>query len=310
MRKLLLLAGMACSLVSTAWGADPPRGAAVILEEYDAVKHPSFDPSQAADAEYLRACQEELEAARAKKYALAKEIYASYPRVPRARIIMHSELGNAINFGRAADVAADIDRFLSDHPVSDIGASVLLALGKHTKEKEKRVAIFRRVIAEYLPSANTKKAEGCLRREEGVGQPFELAFIDAITDRPIFTHDLRGKIVVIDFWAAWDPTSVAEIPKLKELYARYKDQRVEFIGVSLDRPGVGLELLKTCVKENGFTWPQYYQGNWWASEFSTSWGIWHVPWTFIVDAEGNLYSTEAERKLDQLIPELIKKRDG
>src|SRR5438876_2266334 len=116
MRNLLLLAGVACLLVSSAWAADPPRGAAVILDEYDAVKHPSFDPSKSADAEYLRAYQEELDAARAKRYALAKEIYASYPRFPRARTVMHSELTTAINFGHAADVAADIDRFITDHP--------------------------------------------------------------------------------------------------------------------------------------------------------------------------------------------------
>jgi thiol-disulfide isomerase/thioredoxin len=310
MRRILLLAITACSLVSSAGAADPPRGAAVILEEYDAVNYPSFDPSQSTDAEYLRAYQEELDATYAKKYALAKEFYTTYPRFPRARIMMHSQLANAISRGRAADVAADIDRFINDFPRSDFGASILLALGHHARDKEDRVAIFRRILAEYPPTGNTKKAEGCLRREEGVGKPFELSFTDAITDQPISIENLRGKIVVVDFWAAWDPTSKAEIPTLKELYARYKDQGVEFIGVSLDRPGVGLDLLKTFVKDNGITWPQYYQGNWWASEFSTSWGIWHVPWTFLIDAEGNLYNTEAERKLDKLIPVLIKKRDG
>jgi len=310
MRNLVLLVGAACSLASSAWSADPPREAGVILEEYYAVKSPIFDTSKSADPEYRRTYAEEYKAARAKRYALAKELYTSYPGFQPARTRMHAELVNAINFGQAAKVAADIEQFVNDHGISDIGASVLLALGRHTEDKEKRVAIFRRIVAEYLPTENTKKAEGCIRREEGVGQPFELSFADAITDQPISVQNLRGKVVVIDFWAAWDRTSVAEIPKLKELYARYKDQGVEFIGVSLDRPGEGLNLLQTFVKDNGITWPQYYQGNWWASEFSTSWGIWRLPWTFIVDAEGNLYSTEAERKLDKLIPEVIKKRDG
>jgi thiol-disulfide isomerase/thioredoxin len=308
--KTLRFACAACLFAASAWAADPPREADVILKEYDEVKHPSFDASKSADPEYFPTYSEEREAARATRYALAKELYTSHPRFPRARTVMHSELVNAINSGQAAKVTADIDQFVNDHGISDIGASVLLALGRHTEDKEKRVAIFRRIVAEYLPSRNTIMAVGCICREEGVGQPFELTFTDAITDQPISVQNLRGKVVVIDFWAAWDRTSVAEIPKLKELYAQYKDQGVEFIGVSLDRPGEGLNLLKTVVKENGITWPQYYQGNWWASEFSTSWGIWRAPWTFIVDAEGNLYSTEAERKLDKLIPEVIKKRDG
>jgi thiol-disulfide isomerase/thioredoxin len=310
MRKLLLLAITACSLLSIVWAADPPREADLILREYDEVKHPSFDPSRSVYAEYNRIYAEEREAARAKRYALAKELYTSHPRFPRARTVMHSELVNAISAGQTAKAIADIEQFVNDHPKSDIGASVLLALGRDTEDKEKRVAIFRRIVAEYPPTQNTKKAEGCIRREEGVGKPFELTFTDAITDQLISIKNLRGKVVVIDFWATWCAPCVADMPKLKKLYEQYKDQGVEFIGVSLDRPGEGLNLLKTFVKENGIAWPQYYQGNWWASEFSTSWGIERFPSTFIVDAEGNLYSTEAYGRLDKLIPELIKKRDG
>jgi alkyl hydroperoxide reductase subunit AhpC len=100
------------------------------------------------------------------------------------------------------------------------------------------------------------------------------------------------------------------MPKMKELYAKYKDKGVEFIGVSLDQPGTGLDKLKTFVAEKEIGWPQYYQGNFWQSEFSQSWGINSIPCVFIVDADGNLHSTEARGKLETLIPELIKKRDG
>ena len=99
---------------------------------------------------------------------------------------------------------------------------------------------------------------------------------------------------------------------MKELYAKYKPQGVEFIGVSLDQPESegGLKQLKEFVAKNQIGWPQYYQGKGWASEFSSSWGVNSIPCVFVVDSNGNLASTSARGKLEQLIPELIAKRDN
>ena len=99
------------------------------------------------------------------------------------------------------------------------------------------------------------------------------------------------------------------MPNLKKIYAEYKDQGVEFIGVSLDQPVEqgGLDALKKFVKDNEIAWPQYYQGNYWQSEFSSSWGINAIPAIFVVDAEGNLFSVNARGKLDTILPELLKK---
>ena len=120
---------------------------------------------------------------------------------------------------------------------------------------------------------------------------------------------LKGKVVVIDFWATWCGPCIAEMPKMKELYAKYKDKGVEFIGVSLDQPKEkgGLDKLKEYVKKNDIQWPQYYQGNFWQSAFSSSWGINSIPTMFIVDAEGKLASVHARGRLDELIPDLLKK---
>ncbi len=81
------------------------------------------------------------------------------------------------------------------------------------------------------------------------------------------------------------------------------------IGFSLDLPKEkgGLDKLKDYVAKNGIEWPQYYQGNYWQSEFSSSWGINSIPCVFLVDADGNLATTEAGGQLEELIPELLKK---
>src|SRR5262249_46403786 len=101
-----------------------------------------------------------------------------------------------------------------------------------------------------------------------------------------------------------------EMPTMKKLYAKYRDKGVEFIGVSLDHPKDegGLDSLRKFVKENGIEWPQYYQGNFWSSAFSSSWGVNSIPCVFLVDQEGKLSSVDARGKLEKMIPELLEKK--
>jgi RNA polymerase sigma factor (sigma-70 family) len=182
-------------------------------------------------------------------------------------------------------------------------------------------------------------ADGQRRQRERIGEPFELDFADAITGRPVSVKALRGKVVVVNFWPAYGGLMPGHIPKMKGLYAEYHDKGVEFIGVSIDVPeeSGGLEALKAFVAKEQIPWPQYLDSHpvvsrpgptdrllasvqyyqclyryrdlrsTVANEFSESWGISLLPTVFLIDAEGKLYSTEAEGELDTLIPLLLEK---
>jgi len=295
MKKFALSACVVCFLLSTA-SADPPRDAATIVKEYNEVKLPTVDPAKTSDQAWVRQYMDERNKANSKE-----KVNVLYNR---AMILSRS--------GRmdVKDVEAATEEFIQAAPKDTRGASLLTGLARLARDKDQRVAIYRRIIADYQGAPGAKYAAGSLRQIDEVGKPFDLQFKDAITDKTVSIKGLNGKVVVIDFWATWCGPCVAEMPKMKELYAKYKDKGVEFIGVSLDQPGPGLDKLKTFVAEKDIQWPQYYQGKYWDSEFSQSWGINSIPSVFIVDAQGNLHSTEARGKLETLIPELIKKRDG
>jgi thiol-disulfide isomerase/thioredoxin len=202
-----------------------------------------------------------------------------------------------------------VESFIEKYPQDQRAPGVLSIGALRVDDPDVALAFNKKLIEIFPDSREAQRAKGSLRQLEAVGKPFEFEFTDAISGKVISNKTLKGKVIVVDFWATWCGPCVAEMPNMKKIYAQYKDQGVEFIGVSLDQPVEqgGLEALKTFVKENEITWPQYYQGNYWQSEFSSSWGINAIPAIFVVDAEGNLFSTNARGKLETILPELLKK---
>ena len=179
----------------------------------------------------------------------------------------------------------------------------------------KKAELAQHIVRDYPDSFRGRMVQGQVRQRKGIGQPFELQFNDAISGRPVSMKQLRGKVVVVDFWATSCGPCVRAMPELKRLYAQYHDQGVEFIGVSQDLPEEdgGLEALKAFVAKEQIPWPQFYEGRdphalltgSALGDFSESWGIEGIPTVFLIDSDGKVYSTEAQGKLELLIPKLL-----
>jgi thiol-disulfide isomerase/thioredoxin len=210
--------------------------------------------------------------------------------------------------GGVEEVLKSVEKFIKIAPQDERGAMLLNAIATELKGSPRQAELYRRVVAGYPESPYADPARRNLKRLESVGKPFELEFTD-LKGNSIAMKDLRGKVVVVDFWGTFCEPCVAEMPKLKEQYARYHGQGVEFIGVSLEgsKEEGGLDLLKDFIARNEIPWPQYYQGNGWDSAFSSSWGIDVLPAMFVIDQDGKIASVEAFGRLDEILPELLKK---
>ncbi len=349
MRRFLAAAGAAMVLgwLSTA-PARADRPAEEILKDLEAVKMPEIPAKRDQDSirKYLAERQEALE----KRGTLIFELYKAAPDNPRVPELLGERWASLPPVGpQAAEVTKEIDEVLAktDNPKLKVEGNFIKArnaiygsrdnataalpaietfakiapddprvegllyqVARGVEEPAKKAELEDRILKDYPKGRYAGMIQGDRRKREAVGKPFELEFTDAIKETTVSMKGLKGKVVVVDFWATWCGPCVAEMPKMKELYAKYKDQGVEFIGVSLDQPKEegGLDKLKEFVAKNEIGWPQYYQGAGWDSEFSGSWGVSAIPCVFIVDAEGKLYSTEARGKLETLIPELLEKK--
>jgi thiol-disulfide isomerase/thioredoxin len=214
--------------------------------------------------------------------------------------------------GDSAKVQA-VDEFIALDPKDARGAELLATLmSRYVATPDTKQALAKRLAAEYPASSGSDSGSeprsGAESPTAAVGKPFVLQFVDAVSGAPVSTERLKGKVLVVDFWATWCGPCVAEMPRMKQLYAEFRNKGVQFIGVSLDQSGDGYDKLVAFVEENGIAWPQYFQGNGWNSEFSKSWGIRAIPAVFVVDQEGKVYSDKARGKLETILPELLKRR--
>ncbi len=115
---------------------------------------------------------------------------------------------------------------------------------------------------------------------------------------------LRGKVVVVNFWATWCGPCRMEIPGFIDVYNRYKSKGVEIIGISVD--GGGWKVLKPYLEKNKISYPIVLDN---ANVAGAYGGIYAIPTTFIVDKQGMIAGKHIgfmdKGTLEKLIKDLL-----
>jgi thiol-disulfide isomerase/thioredoxin len=126
---------------------------------------------------------------------------------------------------------------------------------------------------------------------KSLGQEFILQGV-LLDGKQFDIKTFRGKVVLVDFFTSWCVPCIEELPRLKEIYAQYRDQGFEIVGVGGDKP----EALKKMIGDHNIPWTVVSETLTIAKRLPSierRYGIKVYPTMFLIDRDGKLVNSNA-----------------
>ncbi|GAB4028440.1 redoxin domain-containing protein [Spirosoma koreense] len=154
-------------------------------------------------------------------------------------------------------------------------------------------------------SPHAKSLIGRVARIKGVSVGAvapEIALSDT-TGNPVPLSSLRGKYVLLDFWASWCGPCRAENPNVVRMYNKFKDKGFAIYSVSLDQAKTNWT---KAIRNDNMTWTHVSDLKYWQSAAAQQYGVQAIPATFLLDKDGkiiakNLRGDALEQKLEEVL---------
>jgi len=116
---------------------------------------------------------------------------------------------------------------------------------------------------------------------------------------------LRGKYVLIDFWASWCGPCRRENPNVVTAYNKFKDKGFTILGVSLDKD-TGREAWLKAIEKDGLAWNQVSDLKYWQNAAAKDYGVQAIPQNFLIDPNGKIVATNLRgEKLQETLSQLL-----
>lgn len=154
------------------------------------------------------------------------------------------------------------------------------------------------VLLSFAPFA---KAQMDQASSQSHTTPLDLKFT-SVDGKEIDFTKMRGKVILLDFWATWCPPCRGEVPNVVAAYNKFHDKGFEVVGISLDKDK---SALLAFTQANGMVWPQYFDGQGWRNSISSSFGIHSIPAMWLIDKQGKVATENGRDDLAGQVEKLL-----
>ena len=179
------------------------------------------------------------------------------------------------------------------------------ALIKSGKEQE-GIAVLRKFLELDPNATEASQARAVVANLKMVDAKIAPTFVvKSSTGDELSLEKLRGKIVLLDFWASWCVPCRIDMPEVRKIWKKYSSDRFTIVGINLDsnRPA-----FDEYVQTEAVTWPQYFDGQGWGNVVARQYGVYAIPQTVLIDHEGAIRAIGLRgEELDAKIGELLEK---
>ena len=198
-----------------------------------------------------------------------------------------------------------LGRFVERYPNAPEAAQAWLnlALSKEFEDKDSEALAYYKKVVSLFPNADSgEMAAGAVRRLESVGQQVELEGT-TIKGKPFRLSKLRGRPVLIHYWATWCEPCKQDMKQLRRLLATYQQAGLQVVGINVDRSKGDAE---RYLQQTQVPWLQLYEaGGLEGSRLAREFGVQTLPTMMLVDPSGkvvrhNVRAAELQSELERM----------
>ncbi len=190
-----------------------------------------------------------------------------------------------------ADRTAKQLQFAKDNPTSFFGL-VALSESAGTRVDAPKIEPIYNAFNDKLKATDIGKelAQRIMAASiTSVGDMAPLFTQNNVDGKPVSLASLKGKVVLVDFWASWCHPCRGENPNLKKQYALYKDKGFEILSVSLDSEKKNWV---QAIAQDGMPWLHVSDLKGWNNEVGRLYGVRAVPACFLIDQNGKIIAND------------------